>query len=96
MSTLEQKMFISEMENDLRTANGPIRHLEFLSNFNKSFRIFKALTKDLPRRKCVNRFLETGSILRKKGSGGPTKRTAENIEELYKELQRPQINPSGD
>jgi hypothetical protein len=48
MSTLEQKMFISEMENDLRTANGPIRHLEFLSNFNKSFRIFKALTKDLP------------------------------------------------
>jgi hypothetical protein len=57
MSTLEQKMFISEMENDLRTANGPIRHLEFLSNFNKSFRIFKALTKDLPRRKCVNRFL---------------------------------------
>jgi hypothetical protein len=89
MSTLEQKM-----ENDLRTANGPIRHLEFLSNFNKSFRIFKALTKDLPRRKCVNRFL--GSILRKKGSGGPTKRTAENIEEVYKELQRPQINPSGD
>jgi hypothetical protein len=37
-----------------------------------------------------------GSILRKKGSGGPTKRTAENIEEVYKELQRPQINPSGD
>jgi hypothetical protein len=40
MFTLDQKMFIvqwrrcSEMENDLRTANGPIRHLEFLMNFN--------------------------------------------------------------
>jgi hypothetical protein len=32
------------MEKDLRTANGPIRHLEFLRNFNKSFRTFKALT----------------------------------------------------
>jgi hypothetical protein len=26
----------------LRMANGPIRHLEFLRNFNKSFRPFKA------------------------------------------------------
>jgi hypothetical protein len=41
-------------------------------------------------------FLVTGSVLRKKGSGGPTKRTPENIEGLNKELQIPQINPSGD
>jgi hypothetical protein len=38
----------SEMENNLRTANGPIRHLEFLRNFNKRFRTFKALTNNLP------------------------------------------------
>jgi hypothetical protein len=33
--------FTSEMEKDLRTANGHIRYLEFLRNFNKSFRTFK-------------------------------------------------------
>jgi hypothetical protein len=38
-------------------------------------------------------FLKTGNVLRKKGTGLPTKRTAENIEEVE---QRPQINPSGD
>jgi hypothetical protein len=42
MFSLEQKM-----KKDLRTANGPIRYLEFLRNFNKSFRTFKALTKNL-------------------------------------------------
>jgi hypothetical protein len=36
----------SEMEKDLRTANGPVRHLQFLRNFKKSFRIFKALCLD--------------------------------------------------
>jgi hypothetical protein len=42
MFTLEQNIFsvTSQMEKDLRTANGLIRHLEFLRNFNKSFRIF--------------------------------------------------------
>jgi hypothetical protein len=46
------------MEKDLRTANGPIRHLEFLRNFNKSFRIFKALKQQLAQKvyKCVNMF----------------------------------------
>jgi hypothetical protein len=51
MFTLEQKIFLcsvtSQMEKDLRTANGLIRHLEFLRNFNKSFRTFKALI-DVP------------------------------------------------
>jgi hypothetical protein len=32
------------MEKDLRTANGLIRHLEILRNFNKSFRTFKSIT----------------------------------------------------
>jgi hypothetical protein len=55
------------MEKDLRTANGPIRHLEFLRNFNN------------------------------KGSGRPTKTTAENIEEVKQRIAgRLQINPSGD
>jgi hypothetical protein len=31
-------------------------------------------------------FLETGSVLRKKGNRRPTKRSAENIEEVNKEL----------
>jgi hypothetical protein len=70
------------MEKDLGTANGPIRHLEFLRNFNKSFRTFKTLTNNLPR----NMFLETGSVLRKKGGGRPTKRTVENIEEVEQKI----------
>jgi hypothetical protein len=79
------------MEKDLRTANGPIRHLEFLRNFNKSFRIFEALNQQLAEKvyKCVNMFLETGSVLCKKASGR-NKKTAENIEEVE------QRNPSGD
>jgi hypothetical protein len=40
----------SEMEKHLRTANGLIQYLEFLRNFNKSFRTFKALTNNLPRK----------------------------------------------
>jgi hypothetical protein len=31
-------------------------------------------------------FLETGSVLRKKGSGRPTKGTAENIEEVEQRI----------
>jgi hypothetical protein len=31
------------MEKNLKTTNGPIRHLEFLRNFNKSFWAFKHL-----------------------------------------------------
>jgi hypothetical protein len=62
---------------------GPIRHLEFLRNFNKYFRTFKALNQQLAQKvyKCVNMFLEIGSILRKKGSRRPTKTSAENIAE---------------
>jgi hypothetical protein len=46
-------------------------------------------------------FLETGSVLRKKRSGRPTKRTPENIEEFEqiivdtpnKSIRNPEINP---
>jgi hypothetical protein len=43
------------------------------------------------------RVLETGSVLRKKGSGGPTKKKQlKRLKRLNKELQRPQINASRD
>jgi hypothetical protein len=51
MFTLDQIFFIVQcyfrngerLEKDLRTANGPIRHLEFLTNFKKSFCTKKAV-----------------------------------------------------
>ncbi|CAH1378822.1 unnamed protein product, partial [Tenebrio molitor] len=42
--------------------------------------------------KCVNMFLETGSVLRKKGSRRSTKRSAENIEEGEQRIIA-EINP---
>jgi hypothetical protein len=42
--------------------------------------------------KCVNMFLETGSVLRKKGSRRPTERSAENIEEGEQRIIA-EINP---
>jgi hypothetical protein len=83
MFTLEQQIFIVQCSFSNRERLGSIRHLEFLRNFNKSFWTFKALNQQLAQKvyKCVNMFLETGSVLRKKGSRRPTKRSAENIEE---------------
>jgi hypothetical protein len=62
--------------------------------FKKSFRTFKALNQQLAQKvyKCVNMFLETGSVLRKKGSRRPTKRSAENIEEGEQRMIA-EINP---
>jgi hypothetical protein len=72
----------------------PIRHFEFLRNFNKSFRTFKTLNQQLAQKvyKCVNMFLETGCVLRKKGTRRPTKRSAENIEEGEQRIIA-EINP---
>jgi hypothetical protein len=83
MFTLEQQIFIVQCSFSNRERLGSIRHLEFLRNFNKSFWTFKALNQQLAQKvyKCVNMFLETGSVLRKKGSRRPTKRSAENTEE---------------
>jgi hypothetical protein len=55
-----------------------------------SFPTFKALAQKIY--KCVNMFLGTGSVLRKKGSRRPTKRSAENIEEGEKRIIA-EINP---
>ncbi|KAJ3635544.1 hypothetical protein MTP99_008447 [Tenebrio molitor] len=86
------------MEKDLRTANGPIRHLEFLRNFNKSFRTFKALNQQLAQKvyKCVNMFLEQVVFCAKKAVDDRQKEQLKILKRLKKELQRPQINPSGD
>jgi hypothetical protein len=83
MFTLEQQIFIVLCFFSNGERLSPIRHLEFLRNFNKSFRTSKALNQQLAQKvyKYVNMFLETGSVLRKKGSRRPTKRSAENIEE---------------
>jgi hypothetical protein len=68
MFTLEQQIFIVQHFFNNGERLGPIRHLEFLRNFNKSFRTFQALNQQLAQKvyKCVNMFLETGSVLRKK------------------------------
>jgi hypothetical protein len=68
MFTLEQQIFIVQCSFSNGGRLGPIRHLEFLRNFNKSFRTFKTLNQQLAQKvyKCVNMFLETGSVLRKK------------------------------
>jgi hypothetical protein len=91
MFTLEQQIFIVQCFFSNGERLGPIRHLEFLRNFNKSFRTFKTLNQQLVY-KCVNMFFETGSVLRKKGSRRPTKRSAENIEEGERRMIA-EINP---
>jgi hypothetical protein len=96
MFTLEQRIFIVQCFFSNGERLGPIRHLEFLRNFNKIFRTFKALNQQLAQKvyKCVNMFLETGSVLRKKDSRRPTKRSVEpeNIEESEQRIIA-EINP---
>jgi hypothetical protein len=71
MFTLEQQIFILQCFFSNRERLGPIRHLEFLRNFNKSFQTFKALNQQLAQKvyKCVivYRCPTTGSP-EKKGS----------------------------
>jgi hypothetical protein len=52
--------------------------------FQQKFPDFQGTYQQLVQKvyKCVNMFLESGSVLRKKGSRRPTKRSAENIEEV--------------
>jgi hypothetical protein len=94
MFTSEQHNFIAQCFFSNGERLGPTGHLEFLRNFNKSFGTFKALNQQLAQKvyKCVNMFLETGSVLRKKGSRRPTKRSAENIEESEQRIIA-EINP---
>jgi hypothetical protein len=94
MFTLEQQIFIVQCFFSNGERLGPIRHLEFLRNFNKSFPTFKALNQQLTQKvyKCVNMFLEAGSVLRKKGSRRLTKRSAEDIEKGEQRIIA-EINP---
>jgi hypothetical protein len=94
MFTLEQQIFIVQCFFSNGERLGPIPHLEFLRNFKKSFRTFKALNQQLAQKvyKCVNMFLETGGVLRKKGSRRATKRSAENVEEGEQRIIA-EINP---
>jgi hypothetical protein len=90
MFTLEQQIFIVQCFFSNRERLGSIRHLEFLRNFNKSFWTFKALNQQLAQKvyKCVNMFLETGSVLRKKGSRRPTKNQLKILQRVNKELMQ--------
>jgi uncharacterized protein Yka (UPF0111/DUF47 family) len=76
------------MEKDLRTANGPIRQPRVFEEFQQEFPDILGTYQQLAQKvyKCVNMFLQTGSVLCKKGSGRLTKRTAENIEEVEERI----------
>jgi hypothetical protein len=62
--------------------------LRIFEEFQQKFPDFPGTYQQLAQKiyKCVNMFLETGSVLRKKGSGRPTKRTAKNIEEIEQRI----------
>jgi hypothetical protein len=92
MFTLEQKMFIVQcyfrngetLENGELSYSTPRVFEEFQQKFPDFQGTYQQLTQNVY--KCVNMFLEIGSVLRKKGSGRPTKRTAENIEEIEQSI----------
>jgi hypothetical protein len=92
MFTLEQKMFIVQcyFRNGERLENGEWSYstARVFEEFQQKFPDFQGTYQQLAQKvyKCVNMFLETGSVLRKKGSGRPTKRTAENIEEVEQRI----------
>jgi hypothetical protein len=55
MFTLEQQIFIVECFFSNGERLGPIPHLEFLRNFNKKFRTFKAETLQMRKQVFGNR-----------------------------------------
>jgi phosphate uptake regulator len=59
-----------------------------LEEFQQKFPDFQGTYQQLAQKvyKCVNMFLETSSDLHKKGSARPTKRAAENIEEVEQRI----------
>jgi hypothetical protein len=92
MFTLEQKIFIVQcyLRNGERLENGEWSYStpRGFEQFQQKFSDFQGNYQQLAQKvyKCINMFLETGSILRKKGSGRLTKRTAENIEEVEQRI----------
>jgi hypothetical protein len=96
MFTLEQKMFIVQcyFRNGERLENGewPYSTHRVFEEFQQKFPDFQGTYQQLAQKvyKCVKMFLEIGNVLRKKGSGRPTKRTAENIEEVEQRIAETQ------
>jgi hypothetical protein len=66
LQLVARKIFIVQCFFSNRERLGPVRHTRQLAQ-----KVYK----------CVNMFLETGSVLRKKDSRRPRKRSTENIEE---------------
>jgi hypothetical protein len=93
MFTLEQKMFIVEcyFRNGERLENGECSYStpRVFEEFQQNFPDFQGTYQQLAQKayKCVNMFLETGSVLRKKGSGRQ-KEELEILKRLNKEFQR--------
>jgi hypothetical protein len=96
MFTLDQKILIVQcyFRNGKRLENGEWSYLttQVFEEFHQKFPDFQGTYQQLAQKvyKCVNIFLETGSVLRKKDSGRPTKK---QLKILNKE---PKINPSRD
>ncbi|CAH1378288.1 unnamed protein product [Tenebrio molitor] len=97
MFTLEQNIFIVHcyFTNGERLENGEWSHStrRVFEEFQQKFPDFQGTYQQLaliisPQKvyKCVKMFLETGSVLRKKGTRRLTKRTAENIEEVEQRI----------
>jgi hypothetical protein len=102
MFTLEQNIFIVQcyFRNGERLENGEWSYStpQVFEEFQQKFSDFQGTYQQLVQKvyKCVNMCLETGSVLRKKGSGRPKNKQLKILKRLNKELQKPQINPSGD
>jgi hypothetical protein len=85
MFTLEQKIFIVQcyFRNGERLENGEWSYStpQVFEEFQQKFPDFQGTYQQLVQKvyKCVNMCLETGS-------GGPTKKTAENIEEVEQRI----------
>jgi hypothetical protein len=92
MFTLEQENFIGQcyFRNGERLDNGEWSYStpRVFEECQQKFPDFQGTYQQLTQKvyKCVNMFFEIGSVLRKKGNGRPTKRTAENIEEIEQRI----------
>jgi hypothetical protein len=81
---------VTYFRNEERLENGEWSYStpRVFEEFQQKFPDFQGTYQQLAQKvyKCVNMFLGTGSVLRKKGSGRPTKRTVENTEEVEQRI----------
>jgi hypothetical protein len=103
MFTLEQENFIGQcyFRNGERLDNGEWSYStpRVFEECQQKFPDFQGTYQQLTQKvyKCVNMFFEIGSVLqKKKGMDDRQKEQLKILKRLNKELQRPQINPSGD